>query len=303
MSDEFLLSFKNKRERNDFFIALFVLGLFFSFLMYNMDSCNFGKNDLVDAKLGAVGAVVGDVVADSIATLDTDNDGIINSKDKCPELPGLAENGGCPNDRDGDGIFDAEDKCPRYKGTAKLKGCPPDTDKDGLHDKIDKCPNLVGIVKNDGCPSDKDGDGVWDSIDDCPYKSGKKENNGCPEIKVDDTERALLERAIHAVEFKTGSAALTGASPLLLDDIAAIMNKYSNYKIRISGHTDNVGDPQENLILSEERAKACGLYLASKGIDPYRITYTGYGETAPVADNATKEGKALNRRVNFDLHY
>jgi len=70
-------------------------------------------------------------------------------------------------------------------------------------------------------------------------------------------------------------------------------------KIEISGHTDNVGKPADNLSLSNNRAKAVVNYLIGKKIAPQRLTAKGYGETKPVADNKTEEGKAKNRRTEL----
>lgn len=79
------------------------------------------------------------------------------------------------------------------------------------------------------------------------------------------------------------------------------MRRYPAYELFIDGHTDNVGKPEKNQILSEERARNCALYLAGQGVNPSRISFAGYGQTKPVADNKTAKGKALNRRVEFRL--
>jgi hypothetical protein len=85
---------------------------------------------------------------------DRDGDGIIDSKDKCPDEPGPRDNGGCPwGDRDKDGLNDNEDKCPDEAGPAENQGCPwGDADGDGLKDNVDKCPKEAGPKENDGCP-------------------------------------------------------------------------------------------------------------------------------------------------------
>ena len=69
--------------------------------------------------------------------------------------------------------------------------------------------------------------------------------------------------------------------------------------IQLSGHTDNVGQPRDNLLLSEQRARAVVDYLTKKGIVPTRLSAKGYGETKPLADNATEAGKAQNRRTEL----
>ncbi len=111
---------------------------------------------------------------------DTDGDGISDKKDKCPDVPGVAENMGCPADRDKDGIYDADDKCADVPGVAANAGCPADRDKDGVYDVDDKCPDVAGVASNKGCPSDKDGDGINDADDKCPDVKGVAANKGCP---------------------------------------------------------------------------------------------------------------------------
>ncbi len=230
---------------------------------------------------------------------DTDGDGLIDVHDNCPNEAGPESNQGCPlPDSDGDGIVDAEDACPNTAGIAKFNGCP-DSDGDGIQDKEDACPNMAGIAKFKGCP-DTDGDGVQDKEDKCPTTAGPASNAGCPEISKEDKE--TLEFAIQAVEFETASAKLKDVSLPILDKIADIMQRYPDYHLRIGGHTDSVGSAESNQKLSEARAKSCFDYLVSKGISPDRMSYQGFGETQPIADNRYKEGRAKNRRVEFELY-
>ncbi|MCB0381694.1 MAG: OmpA family protein, partial [Flavobacteriales bacterium] len=70
-------------------------------------------------------------------------------------------------------------------------------------------------------------------------------------------------------------------------------------KVAIHGHTDNVGDAKENLLLSENRAKAVFNYLILEDINPARLSFKGFGSTKPIANNNTDEGKAKNRRTEF----
>ena len=86
-----------------------------------------------------------------------------------------------------------------------------------------------------------------------------------------------------------------------LDILVQLMNDNPTLKIQISGHTDNVGKPTDNLLLSNNRAKAVVNYLVSKNISPQRLTAKGFGETQPVADNKTEDGRALNRRTEMKV--
>lgn len=116
---------------------------------------------------------------------DCDKDGVVNSKDKCPDTPyGVAvDENGCPFDKDGDGIADFEDQCPDVAGSAQFNGCP-DTDGDGIPDKDDKCPDVAGLAEFEGCP-DTDGDGIADPDDKCPEVAGLAEFQGCPDSDGD----------------------------------------------------------------------------------------------------------------------
>ncbi|RYY52214.1 MAG: OmpA family protein [Chitinophagaceae bacterium] len=236
--------------------------------------------------------------------LDTDKDGIIDSLDKCPAVPGLAKYEGCPiPDTDKDGINDEEDKCPAVFGLARYQGCPiPDTDKDGVNDEEDKCITEAGPASNQGCPYvDTDGDGVPDPEDKCPTVPGPKENQGCPEIKKEVIER--INYSAKNIYFATGKYTLLSKSFKGLDDVVKIMNENPATALTIDGHTDDVGADALNQKLSENRANAVKAYLVKKGVDETRLTATGYGETTPIADNKTPAGRQKNRRVELKLGY
>jgi len=78
-----------------------------------------------------------------------------------------------------------------------------------------------------------------------------------------------------------------------------LLKQYSNTRVEIRRYTDSVGDATHNLRLSQRRATSVMFYLINKGISPERLSAKGYGETIPVADNLTKEGRARNRRIEF----
>ncbi len=103
------------------------------------------------------------------------------------------------------------------------------------------------------------------------------------------------------IEFKTGSAAISKKSNKLLDALVALSNKCKDAKLEVAGHTDTDGDDAANLKLSQDRAAAVAKYLGDKGISADRVTSKGFGETKPIGDNTTKEGKAKNRRITFSV--
>lgn len=103
------------------------------------------------------------------------------------------------------------------------------------------------------------------------------------------------------VHFESNSSKLVQVSMIELDKLVQLLNENPNIKILVGGHTDNVGAPADNLKLSLNRARAVVDYLISKGIDAKRFTWKGYGETKPVADNKTEEGRARNRRTEFTI--
>ncbi len=228
---------------------------------------------------------------------DRDKDGIADSVDACPDIPGVAPTG-CPeDDNDLDGVPNNIDRCPDDAGAVSADGCP-DADGDGLADFEDKCPTKAGSKVYGGCP-DTDGDGIDDSRDKCPNSAGPVETGGCPEIAPEDKE--VLETAMRAVQFDTGRATLKSESYDILSQIANILQRYPDYNLSISGHTDNTGSASANQRLSERRAKACYEFLISKGISATRLSYSGFGESRPIADNNTLRGRALNRRVEFNM--
>jgi len=240
---------------------------------------------------------------------DRDGDGIKDDLDKCPDEPedkdGFEDADGCPDiDNDKDGLLDFKDKCPNdpedKDGFEDSDGCPdPDNDKDGVLDADDKCPNVPGPKENQGCPdTDRDKDGVVDRLDKCPDEPGVAPH-GCPEKKfvIITKQKIELKRQVH---FATNKSKILPDSFELLDEVVEVLQKNTQIKkMRIEGHTDNKGKPAKNVILSKNRAKAVYDYLTSKGIDAGRLESEGFGQTCPIADNSTDDGREKNRRTEF----
>ena len=242
---------------------------------------------------------------------DRDGDGLKDDVDKCPDDPEDKDNfedeDGCPDyDNDMDGILDVRDKCPNdpedKDGFEDSDGCPdPDNDKDGILDVDDKCPNEPGPKENQGCPdTDKDKDTVVDRLDKCPDEPGPPSNAGCPEKKYITITQEKIELK-RQVQFATAKAKINPDSFDLLDEVVDILKKNVTINIRIEGHTDNKGNAKKNIKLSQDRAKAVYDYLVTHGIDAGRLSSEGYGQTCPIADNKTVEGREKNRRTDFFL--
>lgn len=102
---------------------------------------------------------------------------------------------------------------------------------------------------------------------------------------------------IYGITFATGQATLTPESEKVLSDVLTVLTGNPEWRLRIEGHTDNVGNAAANQKLSQARAAAVVAWLTGKGIDAGRVSAVGLGDTEPVADNATEEGRAKNRRV------
>jgi outer membrane protein OmpA-like peptidoglycan-associated protein len=102
---------------------------------------------------------------------------------------------------------------------------------------------------------------------------------------------------VYGITFATGQATINPASDAVLNDVFAVLSANPDWKLRVEGHTDNVGDKAANLKLSNSRAAAVAGWLTSKGIDAARLSAVGLGDTQPIAPNTTDDGRARNRRV------
>jgi OOP family OmpA-OmpF porin len=232
--------------------------------------------------------------------IDSDGDGVTDDKDRCPGTPAGAkvDAKGCELDSDGDGVVDRLDQCPGTPAGAKVdaKGCELDSDGDGVVDRLDQCPGTPAGAKVDakGCELDSDGDGVVDSLDKCPDTppGTKVDSQGCPLPEV---------IVLKGVSFDYDSAVLRPDGLAALDDAAATLKRYPEIRVEIAGHTDSIASEEYNQDLSERRARSVMDYLVEHGIAAERLSAKGYGESQPVADNATEEGRASNRRVELHI--
>jgi len=262
---------------------------------------------------------------------DTDQDGVKDKFDQCPDTPygALVDQYGCPIDSDGDGVYDGIDLCTdtRKGCVVDITGCPLDTDKDGVCDGLDKCENTPAGVAVDvrGCPLDIDGDGIPDYLDKQPNtpkgaqvdsigvaidSDGDGVPNGvdkCPDtpanVPVDEfgcpRAKALAEKMILNIQYESGSFDPDEANKAILDELVITMGAYPLLKIQVNGYTDALGSDSGNLKISQKRANSIKDYLVAKGVSQDRITAQGFGEADPISDNGTEEGRQRNRRIEI----
>ncbi|AZC29300.1 OmpA family protein [Pseudomonas chlororaphis] len=162
-------------------------------------------------------------------------------------------------------------------------------------------------VHGDG---DEDGDGVPDSRDKCPGtpKGVQVDANGCPPAPVAVVEEVVVVKeetiVIRDVHFEFDSAKLTAADKTKLDTIATRLKQEApSAQLRVTGHTDSVGSDAYNQRLSEKRARSVTEYLISAGVPRSSfVSVVGAGESQPVADNKTADGRAMNRRTEIKIN-
>ena len=161
-------------------------------------------------------------------------------------------------------------------------------------------------------PPDADGDGVPDERDQCPNTPAgtQVDDKGCPLAPPCKTpeagERVSLAGCgtgdvivLRGVNFEFDKSRLTQNAKIILDGVADELVANPQIKIELSGHTDAKGSDEYNQKLSESRARSVLQYLSEKGVASDRMTAAGYGESKPIADNETDEGRELNRRVEL----
>jgi len=213
-------------------------------------------------------------------------------------------------DTDGDGLTDG-DELNKYKADP-LKA---DTDGDSLKDGEE-----VTKYKTDPLKADTDGDGLKDSDEVMKYATNplKADTDGGtvddmtevtrgsnPLDPADDVPKAAVKVAVGAsivmkgVTFESGKAVLSPTSTDSLEKAYLVLSENPDVTVEIQGYTDNAGKKATNMKLSQDRANAVRTWLVNKGIAADRLTAKGFGPENPIAPNTTKEGKALNRRIEF----
>jgi outer membrane protein OmpA-like peptidoglycan-associated protein len=262
---------------------------------------------------------------------DRDGDGVIDKDDECPDEAGLPKYKGCP-DRDGDGVIDKIDLCPDKAGPADNEGCPVvklmvlDANHNVVrtakqrHDgtfnfeNLSSDPNTLYSLEGDDTDSMKvlhlviDGKAktVFRSastrefmlLPNDPSKLSVMEEVDVP-IKLTKIEEQILKKAFSNLEFESGKDIILSASFSSLDELEKMMKKKPEWKLKLSGYTDNSGKKEDNMKLSEKRARAVATYMIGKGIDANRFKVLWFGPENPIAPNTTPAGRQKNRRVEM----
>ncbi len=206
----------------------------------------------------------------SVPKKDSDNDGILDVDDACPEIAGLRKHKGCPPpDRDNDGFLDSADKCPDqpedFDGYQDQDGCPEqedsDSDNDGILDRDDRCPtdpeDRDGFKDDDGCPDrDNDADGVPDDADKCPTvaedREGFEDQDGCPDLDNDqDGYQDEVDKCPNDKEDRDGFEDEDGCPDLDndKDGIKDVDDRCPMQPETINGVTDDDGCPDKKYTL------------------------------------------------------
>ncbi len=258
------------------------------------------------AGVADVRVVVG--VRFSTDLLDSDDDGVDNSVDRCPDvredLDGLADGDGCPEtDADLDGIDDRSDRCPSepedLDGFEDADGCPDvDDDADGILDVVDRCPRRPGEAAFGGCRApDTDGDRIADHLDRCPTEAAPT-RDGCPSVVLTAERIEIRERFMFAVS----DATVLPESMALCDQVAGVLAAHPELtQVRVEGHTDDTGDHLDNITLSRRRAEAVVAQLVARGVDGARLQALGFGAGRPLVEGTDAAARAQNRRVEFSI--
>ncbi len=190
--------------------------------------------------------------------------------------------------------FKAEEGASSFAVPTYFEAGMEDKDHDGVEDSKDQCMDTpIGVqVDENGCAFDRDKDGVKDYEDACP------DSMPHAKVKADGCADFVSFRLYYAPRVNE----ITPKSMLVLEKAVGFLQEHPEYKVRIIGHTDNVGDDDYNMKLSKERAEDVLKLFNRKGINFNRLEAIAKGESEPIADNQTDEGRQLNRRIEVELY-
>lgn len=264
--------------------------------------------------------------------IDTDKDGVADKEDKCPEVAGLASNGGCPevstekttltteatNVLTTNNVSSASTTSTTQVNTTSNLSNLPVSDVVILEETttIKKAPKVKKsasksksvtatkkskqtTVRNPATESiiyNNTATPINDNTTSFTQKSGT-----LTKVDISTADQNILMEAINGIYFDNNKATLKSNSYDALNKVASVIRQYPDYVLRITGHTDDKGDDLANVKLSVARARAIYNYFLKQGLSMANLSYRGCGSGNPVDDNSTEEGRAKNRRVEFDM--
>lgn len=182
----------------------------------------------------------------------------------------------------------------KTKAKAKSEGKKSNSSKSLTNNSTKKAPKYSGAVK-----SYSESTNIGALTEGAIVEKGV--NTDVSTTELSEADLAVLKEATYGVFFDTNKATLKSESYATLSKVAAIIKRYPNYILRITGHTDNQGEDLDNVKLSVARARTIYNYFMKKGIDVQNVLYRGCGDGNPVAENENEDGRAKNRRVEFDM--
>jgi OOP family OmpA-OmpF porin len=207
-------------------------------------------------------------------------------------------------DTDNDGVYDAVDRCPNSPAGTQVDptGCSVDMDNDGVLNTVDQCPNTPAGTKVNakGCSVDldKDSDGVLDSKDKCldTPMTDKVDADGCS---------VLLEKEVSValdVLFANNSSQIENSDADNIVEFVDFMKRYGTTTAIVEGHSSSVGTAEYNQFLSQKRADSFkDMFVTKYGIDASRLTAVGYGETQLKDTANTAQAHKVNRRIEIKV--
>lgn len=208
-----------------------------------------------------------------------------------------------PKDSDNDGVVDSKDQCPMTPAGVRVdaNGCSIDDDNDGVLNNVDQCPNTPAGTKVDatGCAiKDSDNDGVVDSKDMCPDTPAgvKVDAKGCTVFDEETVEITLR------VLFDNESAVVKMPKDPEISEFAEFMKQYPSTTAVIEGHTSAPGTEAYNMDLSKRRAANFKeVMVDTYGIEGSRLETIGYGETQLLDKGKNAEAHRVNRRISVTV--
>ncbi len=216
-------------------------------------------------------------------------------------------------DRDGDGVPDRDDQCPDEPGKLMYLGCPEGesgnkVEEDESRDP-EQTPPIVHLNDSGQTNANQAGENgfvtdIGNHPSNLPGVMKQTESEDIEEIYTPPTpdEIARLGASLENVYFDQASFELTPEALSILDRVAQVLRNNPGMDLNVMGHTDISGNERDNIVLSIQRAYKVKYYLVyEKGIQISRISSDGYSSVNPVSDNASDQGRAMNRRVEFDL--